>query len=53
MSILYYLGKANLVDYDLSTLLMSSIAHVEDEKRDLAEDFQKLARLGVRLMDST
>ena len=53
MSILYYLGKANLVDYSLSTLSMSSTAHVEDEKGDLDEDLQKLARLGVRLMVST
>ena len=31
---------------------MGSTAHVEEEKRELAEDVHRLARLGVRLMDS-
>ena len=32
---------------------MGSTAHVEEEKRELAKDVHKLARQGVRLMDST
>ena len=32
---------------------MGSTDHVEEEKRELAKGVPKLARLGVRLMDST
>ena len=32
---------------------MGSTTHVDEEKRELAKDVQRLARLGVRLMDST
>ena len=32
---------------------MGSTSHVEEEKRELAKDLHRLARLGVRLMDST
>ncbi|KAH0712645.1 hypothetical protein KY289_008604 [Solanum tuberosum] len=53
MSILYHSGKANVVTYALSRFSMGSIAHVEEEKRELVKDVHKLARLGVRLMDST
>ncbi|KAH0784270.1 hypothetical protein KY290_003868 [Solanum tuberosum] len=53
MSILYDLGKANVVVDALSRLSMGSTAHVEEEKRELAKDVHRLTRLGVRLMDST
>ena len=53
MSILYRPGKANAIVNALSTLSMGSTAHVEEEKRELAKDVHKLARQGVRLMDST
>ncbi|KAH0698695.1 hypothetical protein KY284_012910 [Solanum tuberosum] len=45
-------GKANVVDA-LSRLSMGSTAHFEEDKRELAKDVHRLARLGVRLMDST
>ena len=32
---------------------MGSIAHVEDEKKNLLKDIHKLARLDVLLVDST
>ena len=32
---------------------MGSTAHVEKENRELEKDVHRLARLGVRLMDST
>ena len=53
MSILYHPGKANVVVDALSRLSMGSIAHFEKDKKELAKDMHRLARLGVRLMDST
>ncbi|KAH0715889.1 hypothetical protein KY284_008794 [Solanum tuberosum] len=53
MSILYHPGKSNVVADALSRLSMGSTAHVEEENRELAKDVHRLARLGVRLMDST
>ncbi|KAH0633253.1 hypothetical protein KY284_036039 [Solanum tuberosum] len=53
MSILYHPSKANVVVDALSTLSMGNTAHVEEKKRELAKDVHRLARLGVRLMDST
>jgi len=32
---------------------MGSVAHVEDEKKELVRDVHRLARLGVQLVDST
>ena len=53
ISIIYHSGKDN-VDVDaLSRLCMGITTNVEEEKRELAKDVQRLARLGVRLMDST
>ena len=42
MSILYHPGKANVVVDALSRLSMSSIAHGEEEKRELAKYVQRL-----------
>ena len=53
MSILYHLGKANVVVDALSKLSMGSTANVEEEKRELDKDVHRLARLRVRLMDTT
>ncbi|KAH0743187.1 hypothetical protein KY290_031180 [Solanum tuberosum] len=50
MSVYYHPGKANVVADALSTLSMGSVAHVEEEKKELAKDVNRLARLGVRLM---
>ena len=32
---------------------MGSATHVEDKKKDLVKDIHRLARLGVRLVEST
>ncbi|KAH0679031.1 hypothetical protein KY284_020116 [Solanum tuberosum] len=53
LSILYHPGKANVVADSLSRLSMGSTAHIEEGKRELAKDVHRLARLRVRLMDST
>ncbi|KAH0661557.1 hypothetical protein KY284_026488 [Solanum tuberosum] len=52
MSVLYHPGKANVVADALSRISMGSISHMEEEKRELARDVHRLARLGVRLEDS-
>ncbi|KAH0734704.1 hypothetical protein KY285_010411 [Solanum tuberosum] len=53
MSVLYDSRKANLVADALSRLSMGSVAHVEEEKKELVRDVHRLARLGVQLVDST
>ena len=50
MSVHYHPGKANVVADALSRLSMGSVAHVEEERKELAKDVHRLARLGVRLM---
>ncbi|XP_069145887.1 uncharacterized protein [Solanum lycopersicum] len=50
MSVYYHPCKANVVADDLSRLSMGSVAHVEDEMKDLVNDVQRLARLGVCIM---
>ena len=52
MSVLYHLGKANVVGDALSKLSMGSVAHVEEGKKELGHDVHCLDRLGVRLLDS-
>ncbi|WMV08420.1 hypothetical protein MTR67_001805 [Solanum verrucosum] len=46
------LHKANVVDNTLSRLSMDSIAHVEEERKELATDVHRLALLGVFLTDT-
>ncbi|XP_069145885.1 uncharacterized mitochondrial protein AtMg00860-like [Solanum lycopersicum] len=46
-------GKAIVVADALIRMSMGSTAHVEDEKKELVKDVHRLARLGVRLVDST
>ena len=53
MSILYHPGKANVVVDGLSRLSMGSTTHLEKEKKELEKDVHRLARLGIKLMDST
>ena len=52
-NVLYHMGKANVAADALSRLSMRSTTHIEDEKKELVKDVQKLVRLGVRLVDST
>ena len=49
----YHSGKANVVDDSLSRMSKRSKAHMEDENKELIKDAHRLARLGVRLVDST
>ncbi|XP_069150528.1 uncharacterized protein [Solanum lycopersicum] len=53
MNVHYHPGKANVVADALSRMGMGSTAHVEDEKKELVKEVHRLARLGVRLVDST
>ena len=50
MSVHYHPGKANVVADALSRLSMGSVAHVEEERKELVKDVHMLSRLGVRLM---
>ena len=52
MSILYHPGKANVVADAMSRLSMGSTTHFEQDKKELENDVLRLARLGVRLIDS-
>ena len=52
MSVLYHLGKANVVADALSCMNMGTVSHVEDKKKDHVKKVHRLARLGVRLDDS-
>ena len=53
MNVHYHPGKANVVVYDMSRMGMGSIAHVEDENKELVKDIHRLDREGVRLVHST
>ncbi|KAH0651615.1 hypothetical protein KY284_031527 [Solanum tuberosum] len=53
MSVLYHPVKANVVADALSRLSMGSVAHVEEEKKELVREVHRLARLGIQLVDST
>ena len=50
ISVHYHPGKANVVADALSILYMGSVAHVEEERKELVKDVHRLARLGFRLM---
>ena len=53
MNVHYHPGYSNIVADALSRMSMGSISHIEDEMKELAKDVHRLARLGVRLVDST
>ena len=53
MSVLYHLGKSNVMADALSRLSMGSISHVEDSKKKMAQEIHQLTRLGIRLVDSS
>ena len=46
-------GKGNIVADALSRMSIGSKTHIEDEKKELAKDVHRLAKLGVSLVDST
>ena len=50
MSVHYHIGKANVVADAINRLSMGSVAHVEEERKELVKDDHMLARLGVHLM---
>ena len=50
MSVHYHRGKANLVADAFNRLCMVSVAHVEEERKDLVKYIHRLALLGVLLM---
>jgi len=51
MSVFYHPGTTNMVDDALSRLSMSSVAHIEDGKKELVHDVHSLSLLGVHLVD--
>ncbi|KAH0633114.1 hypothetical protein KY284_035900 [Solanum tuberosum] len=53
MTVLYHPGKANVVADGLSRFSMGSVAHVENENKELIHEVHRLARLGVQLVNST
>ncbi|WMV18987.1 hypothetical protein MTR67_012372 [Solanum verrucosum] len=53
MNVLYHPDKANVVADALNRLSMGSVAHVEEEKKELAKYVHRLAPLGVCLMDTS
>ena len=50
MSVHYHPGKVNVVADALNILSMGSVAHVEEEMKELVKDVHKLDCLGVLLM---
>ena len=53
MNVHYHPSKANVVADALSRMSMGSTTHVENKKKELAKEVNRLSRLGVRLVDST
>ena len=47
MNILYHPGKSNVGSDALNTFSMGSTAHLEEHKKELAKDVNRLAFLGV------
>ena len=44
MSVLYHLGKANIVADTLSRLSIGTVDHVENDKKELAQEVYHLDR---------
>ena len=53
MNVHYHPGKVDVVADSLSKMSMGKSTHIEDEKKELVKYIHRLARLGVRLVDST
>ena len=53
MNVHYHTGKANVVADGLSRMSMGSTTDAQNEKYELVKDVHRLARLGVRQVDST
>ena len=53
MNVHYHPGKAIIVADALRKMSMESTVHIEDEKKELEKDVDRLARLRITLMDST
>ena len=52
IGVLYNPDKANVVDDTLSWMTIGSVSHLNEDKKDLAREVHRLARLGVRLESS-
>ena len=50
MSVHYYPNKVNVVEDTLRRLSMGSVAHVENERKEIAKVFQRRRLLGVRVI---
>ena len=53
MNVHYHTCKGNIVADALSRKSIGSTTHIEDEKKELAKDIHRQARLGVRLVHYT
>ena len=51
ISVFYHPGKANVVPDALCRTNMDSVSHVDESKKDLVKDVNRLAMLGVRSED--
>ena len=51
MSVLYHLGKANVVADALNRMTMGFVYQINEAKKDIVKDVHRLARLGLRLED--
>ena len=52
MSVLYHPDKDNVVSDALSRMNMGILSHIDESKKELVKDVQRLARSGMRLEDS-
>ena len=50
MSVHYHPGNVNVVADALRRLSIAIVANVEEERKELVKDVNRLASLGVRLM---
>ena len=53
MTFLYHPDKANIYVDALCRMTIVSLCHIDKSKKDLVKDIHRLARLGVRLEDSS
>ena len=53
MRVAYHIEKANMLVDALCQLSMESVSHIQESKRNLVKDINRLAHLGVRIEDSS